>query len=264
MAAGSLSDRIDALKKRLAYRCHRYVHEGMATKNQLAKSAGLSWTLIKDVGDPKFDASLKTLKALEAAIPGEWGPSVDYSIREPVQRLDLGTIGVGRSFLKGEKSAHDKVFLDTNAVSEVEPTQMAKVQRFLEQRRGRDGIIREGLFDFDVFKALAPQCATHLFDIDDLDPGNFLTVRWDASTGFNGGVDYSGTSLKGFDDAALLECVARDYLMVRETGWSHFSAVSRQFKDKGNRRFLRLIVPMLGADGRRKMVSVTRPSSFVI
>jgi len=264
MTVGSLSDRIDALKKRLAYRCHRYVHEGMATKNQFAKAAGLSWTLIKNISDSDFDASIKTLKALEGAIPPEWTPSVDFSLRESGPRRDLGAFSIGRYLRTGEKSHHDKVILDVDAVPGVEPTQIARIQKFLEQRRGRDGIIREGLFDYDVFKSLAPQCATHLFDIDDLDPGNFLTVRWDNSTGFNGDADYTGNRLKVFEDVALLECVSQDYLTVRETGWSHFSAVTRQFKDKGDRRFLRLMVPIRGVDGRQKMVSVTRPSSFVV
>ena len=65
--------------------------------------------------------------------------------------------------LKEVADKHDiKIIMDANAVSAVEPTQIARVQRFLEQRRGRDGIIREDRFNFDVIKAIAPQCASHL------------------------------------------------------------------------------------------------------
>ena len=264
MKGGSLSIRIEDLKKRLAYRCHRYVLEGNVSRNQLAKAAGLSWTLIKDIEDPKFDATLRTLKVLEGVIPGDWLPAVDFALRKAETPRDLSAYGIGLSHRKGEKSFHSKITMDAGAVLEVEPSQIGRIQMFLEQRRGRDGVIRENLFDFEVFKALAPQCATHLFDIDDLEPANFRTVRWDSSTGFNGGFDYSGTNLAYVDDKALFDCVAQDFVTVRETGWSHFSAVSRQFKDKGHRRFLRLMIPILGADGRKKMVSVTRPSSFVI
>ena len=75
---------------------------------------------------------------------------------------DLKPFQIGRNRTINELSENIKIIMDANAVSAVEPTQIARVQRFLEQRRGRDGIIREDRFDFDVIKAIAPQCASHL------------------------------------------------------------------------------------------------------
>lgn len=62
MTLGSLSDRIDNLEKRLAYRCHHFVFEENMTRNQIAGAAGLSWTLVKNIKNPDFDPSLKPLR----------------------------------------------------------------------------------------------------------------------------------------------------------------------------------------------------------
>lgn len=262
MNSGSLSNRIDHLKKRLAYRCHRFVVEGRATKNRIAKEAGLSWTLVKDIGSPEFDPSFKTLKALDQIIPGDWEPSTKFVEYDDISKLDLTKFQLGRGRIIGELSRNSKVLMDANAVQAVDPVQIARAQQFLEQRRGRDGVIREDPYFLDVLKGVAPQCSTHVIDIEDPDPMNFYFIRWDTATGYRNSLDLSGTNLAYVDDPAMRECVVQDYLVVRETGWPHFSAVERRFHHGETRSYLRLMVPFRGANSRSRMLSITRPRAF--
>jgi hypothetical protein len=263
MIANSLSDQIDLLSRRLAYRCHRYVYEGFATRNQIARAAGLSWTLIKDIAGPSFAPTFKTLKALDAVIPIDWEPTVGFGEIYRETELDLKLFKLGARRISGERSEHAKIYMEPNALSRVEPDQMARAQSFLEQRRGSDRVVRADPVDLDIIKTLAPQCASHYFDIDDPNPENFKVIRWDGSTGFNGGFDYTGTYLALFrDDDAMFSCAAEDFLTVRETRWPHFSAIKRQLRERGNREYLRLLVPVRGSDNREKMISITRPRSF--
>lgn len=177
--------------------------------------------------------------------------------------LNLGPYKIGVRQSHGNQSQSSKIYMDPAAVGAVEPEQIDRARRFLEQRRGRDGVIRANPLDLDVIKTLAPQCATHIFDIDDPNPANFKVIRWDPSTGFRGGIDYSGTNLSLFnDDDAFYNCVAEDFLTVRETRWSHFAALRRQSREQGTREFLRLLVPVRGSDMRDKMILIARHRAF--
>lgn len=263
MASGLLSSQIDILKKRLAHRCHRFVVEGHATKNQIAKAAGLSWTLIKEIDSPAFNPSFKTLRALDHAIPREWEPSVGFVEAAAAPLLDIKPYQLGRGHTVGALSENTKIIMDAGAVPTVDPGQIGRVQQFLEQRRGRDGVIREDPNLVDVIKGIALKCSTHVMDLEDPDPMNFHIVRWDTKTGFRNSFDFTGLSLSVLEyDPAMRDCVTQDYLVVRETGWSHFSAVIRRFNDGETRSFLRLMVPFRSANDRNRMLSITRPLSF--
>ena len=263
MGSGLLSSQIDNLKRRLAHRCHRFVVEGHASKNQIAKAAGLSWTLVKDIENASFNPSFKTLKALDHAIPNNWEPSVGFTDANAIPKLDVKPFQLGRGHTVGALSENTKIIMDPGAVSAADPGQIGRVQQFLEQRRGRDGVIREDPYLVDVIKGIGLKCSAHVMDLEDPDPMNFHIIRWDTMTGFQNSFDFTGLSLSVLEyDPAMRDCVTQDYLVVRETGWSHFSAVIRRFNDGETRSSLRLMVPFRSANDRNRMLSITRPFSF--
>lgn len=253
---------IERMKAQAAFRCHRYVAEGYATRNQIASEAGLNWNLVKDIVDPRYNPTLKTIAALEAVVPRDWESTHGGSTASDDEPLTIGKHVLGRRELDGENSQSLKILINDQSITDLEPSQIARIRMYLDESRRVNGLLHEADYEIDVVKAIGPQCACHIYDLDGDDPGDFRAIRWDASTGYKKAIDFTGRKMGTISDSALRSCQIEDFKMVRATGWLHFAAIRRNFKGGESRSFLRLLVPFQGSDNRKKVISITRPQVF--
>jgi hypothetical protein len=256
-----LSEKIDRDLVDLAFKCHRFVAEGCMNRPVLARRAGLSNTLLAGIERPDFQASLRTLAALEKTIPPGWAPSVPLPNRALGKNL--------RTFVRrdtgssSEKLVSRKLYLDVDAAETIDSFGMGRVRAALDQWSDHRGRLREDRVNRTVIKALSG-AAVHIIDITEPSPEGFRYEVWDSGTGWKGGTDFTGHRVANTDDPALRDCTFEDFLTVRELGWPGFNAISREFVGAETRRFLRYLYPIEGANQRQKLLCICQPFDFHI
>ena len=257
---GRYKKAISQLEAELRHRCHRCYVESGIRKYKLASAAGISDTLLKDIDSPEFEASLKTLQRLDEVIPEEWEPASD----EPGEQLIVPASNdpvIGYKIWESDLSRSRKIYVRDDLLHGLDPDQVERCAAYIEKVREPDGRLIESKFKIDVLRALAPQCAIHIFDVGDEDPSDYFIEHWDTGTGFWKGADMTGMKFAELDDEALRGCQLEDYLVCRETKWPNLAIVHRNYAHGEERKFLRLLFPFEGRDGSPKILSITRPQS---
>jgi len=258
-AMSLLSEKIDRDMRALALKCHLYVVEGHVTRPALARRAGLSNTLLAGIERPDFAASLRTLRALEKAIPTDWFPGQESRVEQT--GLDLNNF-IRRSARSSSNALSTrKFYLETDAIDAIDPFEIGRLRAALSQWSDRRGRLRGDRVNRIVLKSLSG-AAIHMLDIEEPSPKGFRYEVWDNGTGYKGGVDYTGRAVADASDPSLIDCTFEDFLTARELNWSGFTAIERNFADWETRRFLRYIHPFLGSEKRRKLLVVCRPFDF--
>ena len=189
---------------------------------------------------PSGSVLVKVLDAMDRS--GEASaPSVD---------VDAMTQGVSVAWAKDGRCV-ERVF-KPNAIGQIGPSELAQSQRLLRRRH------RSHSAAIQIAKGVSPGAAVHLFDAIGDDAQNFRITRWDGSSGFDGGRDYTGQRLGDAPDSAYLQHLCAAYMSTRELRAERFSFVHRRGPD-GLRTFFRLLKPLKGVDGRPQILCVTLP-----
>ncbi|UUX52109.1 hypothetical protein NUH88_10485 [Nisaea acidiphila] len=257
---GRYKKAISQLEAELRHRCHRYYVESGIRKYKFASAAGISDTLLKGIDAPDFEASLKTLQRLDEVIPEEWEPASD----DPGEQLIVPASNdpvIGYKIWESDLSRSRKIYVRDDLLHGLDPDQVERCAAYIDKVRDPDGRLLETRFKIDVLRALAPQCAIHVFDVGEDDPSNFFIEHWDNGTGFWKGADMTGMKFAELDDEALRGCQLEDYLVCRETQWPNLAIVQRNYAHGEERKFLRLLFPFEAKDGSPKILSITRPQS---
>jgi len=116
--------------------------------------------------------------------------------------------------------------------------------------------------DLELLGRMAPSCLLHLLDTRSLNPAGYQVERYDCRATLDAGRNYTGLLLGDYPTA-----VYRDNLQQQvSTTWTmqvqRFSEVCWAREDGENRRFRRLLVPLLRSRRRHGacyVLSVTRP-----
>ena len=259
-AMGRYRNAISKLETELRYRCHRYYIETGIRKYKLASAAGISDTLLKGIESPDFEASMKTLQRLDEVIPQDWEPAGTSRSEKLVLPGQTDPV-IGYKIWESDLSRSRKLYVRDELLHGLDPDQMERCAVYIEKVREPDGRLIEGKFKIEVLRAIAPQCAIHIFDVGNDDPDDYFIEHWDTGTGCWKGADMTGMKSAELDDEALRGCQLEDYLVCRETKWANLSIVHRDYAHGEERNFLRLLFPFEARDGAPKILSITRPQS---
>lgn len=257
---GRYKEAISQLEAELRYRCHRYYVESGIRKYKLASAAGISDTLLKGIDSPDFAASMKTLQRLDEVIPEEWEPAGEGPEEQLLIPAKVDPV-IGYKIWESDLSRSRKIYVRDDLLHGLDPDQIERCAAYIEKVREPDGRLIEGRFKLEVLRALAPQCAIHVFNVGEDDPEAYFIEHWDSGTGFWKGADMTGMKFAELDDEALRGCQLEDYLVCRETNWSNLAIVHRNYAHGEDRKFLRLLFPFEASDGSPRILSITRPQS---
>ncbi|MBO6560530.1 MAG: hypothetical protein JJ959_08335 [Nisaea sp.] len=257
---GRYKKAISQLEAELRHRCHRYYLESGIRKYKFASAAGISDTLLKDIDSPDFEASLKTLQRLDEVIPEEWEPASDDADEKLIVPAKNDPV-IGYKIWESDLSRSRKIYVRDEMLHGLDPDQVERCAAYINKVREPDGRLLETKFKIAVLRALAPQCAIHIFNVGEDDPNAFFIEHWDNGTGMWKGADITGMKFAELDDEALRGCQLEDYLVCRETQWPNLAIVHRNYAHGEERRFLRLLFPFESKDGLPKILSITRPQT---
>lgn len=257
---GRFKHAISKLEAELRHRCHRYYVETGIRKYKLASAAGISDTLLKGIDSPDFEASMKTLQRLDEIIPEDWEPTGAGGSGKLLVPAQADPV-IGYKIWESDLSRSRKIYVRDELLHGLDPDQMERRALYIEKARDPEGRLIQGRFKLEVLRAIAPQCAIHVFDVGEENPDGYFIEHWDTGTGFWHGADMTGMKFAELDDEALRRCQLEDYLVCRETKWPNLSIVHRNYAHGEERNFLRLLFPFEASDGSPKILSITRPQS---
>lgn len=254
------AQRVKTLLGHGGFRCHRFVSEKHMSRPNLARAANIANGTLRGIERPDFLPSVKTLEALEAIIPAEYQPGMAPAPR--AAEVEIAPYVEGQRESRSDTIVSRKYYLDRDAAIEIDKAQIAKIRLASEQWSDVDGRIPEARLNRDLLKVLAPQAAIHIVRATDPRPEGFLYEIWDTGTGWSDSKDFSGQRVSESSDPLLRDCTFEDFMVVREFGWPSLTAISRNFIDREERRFLRYLHPVAGDDGIDKILCVCRPKEF--
>lgn len=228
------------------------VRRGLSGR-RLAALAGVAEGLVRQARRPGWAPSMETLlacdEALFAAAPAPTAPllAIDRAL------LRRAVTGVDRRERAGGSYAEFR--LDPRLVAALEPRQFGPAARYLAARDREEGAAETAA----VLKALAPQCAVHVFVADGRAPERWFAEIWDSSTGYLGGRDLTGIRVEENPDPLYVEAMVADYRAAVRSGEPAFSAVERRPAADSPRSFLRFIQSLPELDGPAKFVILSSP-----
>ncbi len=220
----------------------------------LADMAGLSEGSVRGVRKPGWKPSLKTtLKCDEALFTGDPLPHQKrFMLPVDVGEVRRRAIAVDK---QQRRAAYlNKIVMRPEAVAAIEPLQLGPAASYLRDRRNGDNL-RETVA---ILKALAPNCATHLF-VADGPPEDWFAEIWDRSTGYLGGQDLTGMRVNQNPDPLYVESMARDYLCAERTKLPQFCIIERSPRSDQRRSFIRFMQCLKDVDGVNKIIITTAP-----
>jgi len=210
---------------------------------EFARLAGVSPTTIADMDDPAWSPTVATLRRLADAMQGHEAIILATGARG----LQAATVAV-TPYVEGRERCLERCFRPEAAN--------------LLGLRGYHAILSSELSKFEqaaaTAKALMPKAAVHLIDASADRPEGFRFLIWDASTGYRGGADFTGTLVADVNEPAYLAELVAAYGSVRATGRAHLAFVHRRGSD-GTRTFWRLLIPLVGQRRGPKIMSVALP-----
>ena len=199
---GRFKHAISKLEAELRHRCHRYYVETGIRKYKLASAAGISDTLLKGIDSPDFEASMKTLQRLDEIIPEDWEPTGAGGSGKLLVPAQADPV-IGYKIWESDLSRSRKIYVRDELLHGLDPDQMERRALYIEKARDPEGRLIQGRFKLEVLRAIAPQCAIHVFDVGEENPDGYFIEHWDTGTGFWHGADRSwmtrrcgGASLK--------------------------------------------------------------------
>jgi transcriptional regulator with XRE-family HTH domain len=158
----------------LLYAIRRFRVEQGWTRSRLAKEARLSINALSGMDSPEWAPRSETLRAL-----------LDLIDRQGGLGLAAWTIGVRRSH--ADTGCVTERVLDPRGIDVVAP-EFGDALKCVPASSARS-------LDFTVaaIRGIVPAGATHLFEASADDVDQYVVRSWDNRTGYNGGVDYSGS-----------------------------------------------------------------------
>lgn len=225
-------------------RVRHFVEANRISGRQLAKMAGVSEAAVRGIRTMQWAPSAPVLTAVLDAM--------DAFGDVPPARVDADrfTQGIALSF-KSNGRCVERVFT-RDAVEKIVPEKLRAVHAYVQHNRVSAPRVVQSV------TGLVPGGAVHLTNAVGDDAAAFRFTHWDSSTGFDGGRDYKGKSLRAAPDSAYRENVYAAYMAVRETALERMSFVGRRGPD-GLRLFYRLLEPLVGPDGAPQILCVTLP-----
>lgn len=150
---------------------------------------------------------------------------------------------------------HRKVHLNRHAVLLNEQIQV--VNLYL-QAAAKGGIIYERDVKVDWLRSRAPDCALHVYSVDDLE-SRILVSHWRPVADYFGGADITGANILADFPGSMADCIREDVsAAMRTPTLPHFSLIQRRFGDGDpalpSRSFLRLMQYIVGNGDVPKLV----------
>lgn len=220
-----------------------YRQRNQLSVREFARLAGLSPATIVGIDDPDWSPTVNTLRRLAMAMNGPEAAVI--AAGEP--GLRSVTVAV-TPYVEGRERCLERRL-------RIEAVKLLALHGYRE-------ILEAGRPDpcqvVTRAKELMPNSAVHLIDTTARRPEDFRFLIWDASTGYRGGADFTGTVLADVREPAYLAELIASYGSVRATGKPHLAFVHRRGLE-GTRTFLRLLIPFIGNGSVAQIVSVALP-----
>lgn len=212
---------------------------------ETARLAGLDNKTLGDMDAPDWAPSSATLRTLLRMMDGAAGRLPEIAPR--IERLSVGVL----PFRGTDGWRCLERVLKPAALEALGLDALAAVAGI-----GPSGLRDVGAIEYA--RSTVAGGAAHLVDASIADAGRFRFLSWDNSTGYRGGVDFTGSELADVNDEAYREALVGAYREVRDSGRPRISFVDRRGPD-GRRTFYRVLVPLVSPGGVPQILSVTLP-----
>lgn len=229
----------------LLTRIRQYRRDTGLSVRAFTEMTGVPIGTLRDLDDPSWSPTVTTLRAILRAMDGPPGRLVVVAPR--IEQLSIAVLP-----FRSETGRCLERVLKPEALHALGQTGLAAVVARLGP--GKVSAAQA----VEISKALVPGSAVHLVDAYPADPRRYRFLHWDASTGYCGGADFTGSDLADVGEAAYRTELVEAYSAARASGRCRLSFVHRRGPD-GVRIFYRLLIPFIADGGGAEILSVTLP-----